>query len=293
MLALPRHVLYVDEPFNNQTGLEGIHETFPHLSPAVLAAAAEDPYAPIVEGLLKGEARFKPSELRPGTRNPLRQLARELWVSRENLHYKVNSRSPLKQRFLIKDPMACYLSEYLHRRFGMHTVVIMRHPLSTIASYKRLNWHYDVADLLDRTAHFDEALHQQLAGVEVAALRDVERWAYMWLAIYSMLQHFMERNPAMLFVTHEELSQRPHQVLQELYERLGLPFSVPVKQKITAHTSAKNPTEPTGNQPHVLRRNSAENMYRWRHILTTEEAAAIQAITGEFASRFYPETSWE
>ena len=30
----------------------------------------------------------------------------------------------------------------------METVVIMRHPLSTIASYKRLNWHYDTDEVI-------------------------------------------------------------------------------------------------------------------------------------------------
>ncbi|HSX05326.1 MAG TPA: sulfotransferase [Candidatus Saccharimonadales bacterium] len=291
MLALPRHVLYVDEPFNSQTGIEGVRTFFPH--PLEWQEGGTEPYADVVRQLFSGEAQFKPSELRASTKNPLRQLARELWVSRENLNYKLQTHSPLKRRFLIKDPMACYLSEYLYRQFSMKTVVIMRHPLSTIASYKRLGWHYDVAGLLVRSGVAGAELGQALRSVELATMSDIEAWSLLWLHIYTALREFMKRNPSMIFITHEELSLRPQHILARLYDLLELPFTLRVSERITAHTNAENPIDPTDNQPHVLHRNSAENVNRWKKILTDDEMAKIRHITGPFVSQYYPESSWD
>ncbi|HSX30381.1 MAG TPA: sulfotransferase [Candidatus Saccharimonadales bacterium] len=295
MLALPYHVLYVDEPFNVQTGLEGVRTMFPDkLTSGGLANGDGDAeYADFVRKLLRGEARFRPSELRVSTKNPLRQLARELWVSRENLGYKLHAKNPLKQRYLLKDPMACYLTEYLHRNFDMKTIIIMRHPLSTIASYKRLGWHYNVADLLKRTEHMGVDLKRTVQELEAGTLNEMEEWSYMWLCIYAMLHKFLKANPGMLLVTHEELSVRPVETLESLYRSLGMPFTERVRQKIVDHTKSENPTEPTGNKAHVLRRNSAENINRWRHILTSKEIDTIHRITAPFVGQFYSASSWD
>ena|GEM_PF-1202642 len=292
MLALPGHVLYVDEPFNVQTGIEGLQKTFPSPLHEAGLNGLDMEYAEVVEQLLKGDAQFRPSELRPATKNPLRQLARELWVSREFLDYKWQSKNPLKQRYLIKDPMAFSLSEYLHRRFDMEAVVIMRHPLSTIASYKRLNWHYDTGEVVAWARTMCADLEQVMQSAGLAVHGEVEQWALFWLAVNGVLENFIERNPAMLFVTHEELSLFPHDTLERLYGQLGLPFTARIKQKVTEHTNPSNPINPTDNRIHVLHRNSAENLNRWKHILTVEEAEVIQKITGPFVSRYYPESSW-
>lgn len=293
MLALPSHVLYVDEPFNELTGIEGINKTFPIPLHDEGLPGTDEIYTDIVEGLLHGDAHFKPSVLRPATRNPLRQLARELWVSRENLDYRIQSKNPLKQRYLIKDPMAFSLSEYLHRRFEMETVIIMRHPLSTIASYKRLNWHYDIGEVVAWVRTMCTDLEQALQAIESNTYSEVEQWALLWMAVYGALERFIERNPEMVLVTHEELSLSPHVTLKNLYDKLELPFTARIEQKITEFTNASNPTNPTGNQVHVLHRNSAENINRWKKILTDEEMKAIRAITGPFVSRYYPDSSWD
>lgn len=294
MLALPSHVLYVDEPFNIQTGIEGVHEAFP--SP-VRAGGVDDldvEYAAVVERLLAGKARFKQSELRPATNNPVRRLARDRLVSRENVAYKLQSRNPRKQRYLIKDPMAFTLSEYLHRRFSMQTVVIMRHPLSAVASYKRLNWHYDVeTELLPWAVSMSPELKKVVSKLDLKALSEIERWSLLWLTVYGVLDEFMKRNPDMLFVTHEELSTNPHETLEKLYAALGLKYTPRVRQKVTEYTNAANPASATDNQVHVLRRNSAAVIRGWKKILTPEEVKTVRNICGPFASRFYPDSSWE
>ncbi len=293
MLALPRHVLYVDEPFNIETGIEGVHHIFPNPFERHNGTSTIDTlYSELVEDLLRGTARFKPSALRPATQNPLHQLARDLLVSRENVTYKLQTRNPFKKQLLIKDPMAFTLSEYLHKEFNMQTVVLMRHPLSTIASYKRLNWHYDVREMLEWIAPLSQHVAEVVERFDVAALNDVERWSFFWLSVYGTLTHYIDRNPGMLSITHEDLSLAPYDVLKSLYEKLNLKFTPAIQRQITSYTSADNPIEPTNNLVHVLHRNSAKNIDRWKHILTTDEVETIHTITGAFTEKFYPDSSW-
>lgn len=294
MLALPDYIVYVDEPFNTQTGIEGVGTAFPSPARPGGLNSLEVEYADLVEQLLSGRARFKPSRLRPGTRNPARWLARAMFISRENLAYRVQSLDPRKQRYLIKDPMAFTLSEYLHQRFGMQTVVIMRHPLSTVASYKRLDWHYDVEkELLPWAVPMSNELKKAVSKLDVKNLKDVERWSLLWLTVYSVLDEFMKRNPDMIFLTHEELSTNPHGTLEKLYSMLGLEYSPSIRQKVTEYTNAENPVQATDNQVHVLHRNSAEVIRGWKKLLTPEEVKTIHDICGSFAGRYYSDSSWK
>jgi hypothetical protein len=292
MLALDNHLLYVDEPFNVQTGLRRIQTPFPYVNTLHPGAASE--YTDIVQEFLDGNAQFKASTLRPPTKNPLRQAARELLVSRESLAYKLQTKSPLKQRYLIKDPTACFLSEYLYRQFHMDVVIIMRHPASTIASYRRLGWQYDMHTLLrENPALRHDHLEKVFRGVNTKKLTAIEAWSYLWLAIYSVLETYRARNSGMHFVTHEALSLNPCDTFADLYGQLGLNFSSSIRQKVAEHTSSENPTGPTDNQPHVLHRNSAANISRWKGLLEPDEVRTIKAITGPIADNYYSALSWE
>lgn len=47
---------------------------------------------------------------------------------------------PRFNRILVKDPIACLLTEYLTRRFDLQTLILFRHPASFVASLCRLGW---------------------------------------------------------------------------------------------------------------------------------------------------------
>src|SRR6185295_18589108 len=47
---------------------------------------------------------------------------------------------PPISRALIKDPIACLMSEYLSQQFGLTTIVLFRHPAGFVSSMIRLKW---------------------------------------------------------------------------------------------------------------------------------------------------------
>ena len=52
------------------------------------------------------------------------------------IEQKVEIRSP--SHFLLKDPIACMSSEYLHREFEMDVVIIIRHPAAFVSSLQKM-----------------------------------------------------------------------------------------------------------------------------------------------------------
>jgi len=286
MLALPYHVAYVDEPFNSLTGVKGMDTWFPYMSHAA------NEHEQLVRDVIEGRASFKPSLLREETKNPLKQLAREMFVSRENLEHRLDSYNPLKQRFLIKDPLAAFSSEYLHREFDLHTVAVMRHPASMIASYKRLGWRFSLEELKRQKPLMDDHLKGLLDEVDPKKVSHVEEGSYLWLAINGVLEKYAERNKDMLLLRHEDLSRDPLTEFYKMYQRYDLPFTTRVQRRIKEHTSPSNAADPLNNVVHQLKRDSAENIHRWKKILTKKETELIRTITAPLADKYYSAAEW-
>ena len=286
MLALPYHVAYVDEPFNSLTGVKGVDAWFPYMT------EGQPEHEKLVRDVIEGRSSFKHSLLREETTNPLRKLARDMFVSRENLEHKLDAYNPLKQRYLIKDPIASFSSEYLHREFGFHTVIVMRHPASMVASHKRLGWRYNLDEFKHQAELMDEHLHEILQHVDTAKVGLVEEAAYLWLAVNTVLEKYAARNEKMIIVRHEDLSRDPLPEFIRLYDKFNLPFSQRVQRKIKEHTGATNSAEPENNVAHQLKRDSVSNLSRWKKILTEKETELVRSITAPLADKYYTAAEW-
>lgn len=287
MLALPLHVAYVNEPFNTQTGMKGVERPFPYMK-----HSDDDPHEDLVKAVIEGKTSFRASSLRQETANPIRKLAREIFISRENLGHHINSYNPLKQRYLIKDPMACFSTEYLHQKFDFNTLIVMRHPASMVASYKRLGWRFNLNDLKGQPDLMDDHLKEILKDVNPDKVSQIEEGAYLWLAINSVLEKYASRNKNMIMVRHEDLSKEPLTEFLKIYDKFNLPYTTRVQRKIKEHTSSKNSAEPKNNAVHQLKRDSAKNISRWKKILTDAETEIVHKITAPLADKYYTQAEW-
>ena len=54
-----------------------------------------------------------------------------------------------------------------------------------------------------------------------------------------------------------------------------------------------NQTDPTNNEVFSLKRNSRENIKRWKKVLSKEEIKIIKSTTGNLANKFYTEEDWQ
>ena len=251
LLALPRSAGYVHEPFNPRVGLAENELDFPFV-----AAGDPDPrYEWLVADLLAGRAAFR--------------------RRRPRLRYLGASWSPLVRRLVIKDPHACLLTEWLHRRLGWQAVIVVRHPAAVVASHRRLGWPFGVHSLLAQPELRDGPLRGLTAAAGGRELEPLDAWSYLWLGCYSLLAEFAARNPALLLVRHEDLFADPVAAFRELYGRFELPWSRRAERRVAR-----------------AGRESGPLLIRWRKDLGAGELARIAAIARPLADRFYGEESW-
>jgi hypothetical protein len=288
MLALPREVGLVYEPFNVQIGLREVPRQFLYVTEG---SPEEELAARMVTDLLAGRARFRPSEIM-AARTFRQKLSRQVLTSRSSVRYRLIAINPVRTRWLVKDPMAAFASEWMHRRFGFQAVVVVRHPAAAVASYRRLGWRFGLDTLTTQPDLMRDHLEPLLGGVDPAAVTPVEEGALLWTAYYTVLGRYLDRNPEMIVVRHEDISADPVAELAALYEPLGLDLTPRIRKAIERHTGTHNPAGPDPDRVHRLRRDSEADLGRWRTELAPADVATIKMITADVAARWYASDDW-
>ncbi len=291
MLALSPQIGEVYEPFNIKVGVHG----FKYFNTYIKENHRDEAYyEKIISDVLNGKAKYRRIPLtnkREPTTLP-QKIVRLVFKSGANLSYLRARYSPWVDRYLIKDPIACMSSEWLHRKFGMDVVVLIRHPAAFTASLKRLGWRFDFKHFFEQQELMDDHLAPYFKGIDTERLSIIEEGSLLWNCIYSVLFKYIERNPAFIAVRHEDISYDASAELKRLYERLNISYTPRIEKRIRQYTGENNPTDPKNNRTHVLKRNSRDNTTRWKKILTSEEISQIKRLTGDLASRYYGEHEW-
>lgn len=288
ILALPRSVGYVQEPFNRNFGIRGNDQTFPYVTKG---SPLEPHYHRLVDDLLHLRARYKNPWRRAPSR--LRALGQRVIGGRAGFGYALLRLNPFVRRLLVKDPIACMASEWLHREFGMEVVVLIRHPAAFVASLQRLDWRFDLRRLVDK----NDLLEDHLRGIldpdrDFEAIAPVEEAALLWKCIYSVLTTYADRNPEMMVVSHEALSRDPVGGFRSLYARLGLSFTPRVAVEIERATGERNPADPEEGGTHSIYRDSRGSVARWKSVLHRSDVDRIRELTQDLADRYYTEADW-
>jgi hypothetical protein len=202
----------------------------------------------------------------------------------------------LHRRPLLKDPFAAFSIRWFLERLGCQVVVTVRHPAAFASSLKRLNWPFDMRDLLaqplllrDWLASYEEQMLACLANPQ-----DILRQAaILWSMVYQTVWKLKGEGAPILLILHEDLSLDPLGGFEKLYQALGLRYTAKAQQHIAKSSSADNPKEIRTEQLHSVRLDSRANLMNWRKRLNETEIEQIKALTWEVAACYYPPESWE
>lgn len=287
VLSLNRDVAYIYEPTSRIYGLRDVPDPLLY----VRAGSSYEPTARrMINELLAGRGRFRKPD--GASASVLRGLARRALGTEVSLRYRRDAWNPLRKRWLLKDPWAALSSEWLHRQMNMRTVILVRHPVPVVRSYQRLGWAMSIQELMSIDELMADHLGPLVDGVDVDALDPVENAALVWRAYYFVLNRYLDRNPGMIAVRHEDLSARPAQVLESLYGDLGLDYDGRVRARVAAYTGAGNQVATAGDTLHELRRDSAAVATHWRHEVDQAERDKIRRWVEPEASRWYSDQDW-
>lgn len=190
----------------------------------------------------------------------------------------------LHRRPLLKDPFAVFSIPWFVDRFDAEVVVVVRHPLATVSSLKRLGWEFDPAEVLSRSP--GDTL-QPTGAYEL-----VEQGALLWRAIAETALENRASFPRVRIVRHEDLVENPIAGFADLYGELGLSFNQRARRRVERSTSQRNPREAAVADIHQIELDSRASLLNWTRRLTSEEVASIRELAQPVLARLYLEDDW-
>ncbi|PZD73257.1 hypothetical protein C1752_02349 [Acaryochloris thomasi RCC1774] len=215
-------------------------------------------------------------------------------ISREFLAF--NKYKILGKRPLLKDPLALLSAEWLASKFDMDVVVLIRHPAAFASSLKQKGWEFSFSNFLDQDELMRDHLYPFEAALKSYANGDydiIDQASLLWKVLHHMIQKYQETHGDWLFVRHEDVSEQPLLVFQDIFNYLNLEFTEKNSQVIKEYSSVSNPVEGTSDVTHTLRRNSKDNIKSWKNKLTTTEIERIRTQVEAVSCNFYADEDWQ
>lgn len=290
ILSLPLEVDYIHEPFNPQCGLPGMNRWYPYIR-ASLDTSEMQQFHELTKTIFSYEftLRNKIPKNDPWSKRIIKQAI----GSRGPFYLRFAKLNPFHTTAILKDPIGNLLTEYLYLQFGVKPVIIVKHPLSFVASLKRVNWWPHLGEINDQPHLIEDYFSDDLDFVQTEFSYPVLAAAAYWRATYKVLFAQASNYPNWQLITHEELSKNPIYTFKNLYEKLNLPWSKSVENKILKLTQGNQSAEARKGQVQDFNRNSADIFKVRRQSLAPEEKKAIFEITEDVALQIYSRESFD
>ncbi len=284
ILSLPREVDYIHEPFNPQCGLPCIDSWYPYLRKEPDTEEMKS-YHRQISAIFSYDFSLRnkiPKE------DPLwKRNLKKIIGSRGPFNLRIAKLNPFHTTAIIKDPIGNLLSEYLHLNFGVKPVIIIKHPLSFIASVKKVNWYPNPHEIGDRPELIADYFQDEPDFFKKQWPDRLLAAAAHWRVAYKVMLAQASKYPNWQVITHEELSQNPVPIFRNLYERLELPWSDKIEQKIIKLTQTNTSTQARKGRVQDFYRNSADIFKNRRNSLTKAERRAIFEVVEDVALQIY------
>ena len=171
-------------------------------------------------------------------------------------------------RIVVKDPFALLSVPAIAACTSAIPVIIYRHPGAVLASYRRMGWTADTAEI--------RRLQGQPAAEE--QLDDVSAMVEFWNFLHGRVLSWLDDVPDALLISHAEISRGGNPAVRTLMGACGL--RPPRRKPEAANKSEGAPsTTPDIGQLHGFARNPDEVVDGWRGRLAAEEVTMIERDT--------------
>ncbi|MGK7895410.1 MAG: hypothetical protein AB4372_17775 [Xenococcus sp. (in: cyanobacteria)] len=289
VLSLPQEVDYIHEPFNPQCGLPCIDCWYPYLRNEPDTEKMQL-YHDSIQSIFSYDFTLRNNI--PKEDPWLKKNLKRIVGSRGPFNLRIAKLNPFHTTAIIKDPIGNLLSEYLHTTFGVKPVIIVKHPLSFIASIKKVNWYPNPQEIGNQPCIIEDYFNDEPDFFNKQWSDSLLAAAAHWRAAYKVMLAQANKYPDWQVITHEELSQNPVSTFCNLYENLDLPWSKQIEHKIIKLTQTNSSTQARKGRVQDFYRNSADIFENRRNSLTTKERRAIFEVVEDIALKIYSKESF-
>lgn len=269
VLATAPSLFYVHEPLNPRFAPHWLDlpdlPWFPRID-----VGDERVFAPPFERLLSGrfpalDARF----FRPDRR--LRWRLLHAWTFRRA--------AARNDRFLLKDPFALFAVEWLEARFGVQTVLLLRHPCAFVASLKVKEWAFDFTHWTRQPRLLETLSADEQEGVRRAAAEPpgvIDQGCLLWNSLTRRTTALAAAGPRRVLARHEDLCRDPLDGFRRLFAHLDLSWTLTTERFLKSEAN-------TG-------RNRESILHSWKERLSPAEIRRVLDATAELRERHYPDS---
>lgn len=219
---------------------------------------------------------------------PRRRLIKRVTGSRTRVSGLRCRLDPTRRTIVWKDPFASFLVPMLTSRFDLPTIITVRSPEASAASFKRLGWGFDVGRLsrqlrlLTPNATY---LDQDFEDPDLGA-RPAVNGALLWRLLYGFLDASLPDEGVGLgarvaWANSRELIAQPLETYQRLFDAVGLDLGRPTQEYIAAEYRDEGSSEPDSSRAHDRHRNVTQVNAYWSRTLDENETEMIGDITGD------------
>jgi len=274
MLSLAPGAGALHEPFNFHSGLKSVGCYFEIPGSQAFPVKQLDQ---TVEQIKNLNLVFKPGlfPLDKGLRRAVKYIvgARPL-----NSYRRLRLHGDLRT-IIWKDPLACFAAERVTQHHQVEVLVTLRNPYAVAGSFKRMEWAFDLPDLVARLKQIDFDFTDELAWLEKSLHASVTNGTVLWSVVYSILARWAQSNPRIRLVNLDDVVGDPVATYARLYKLLALDWSDRVAEKIAAYyRNESSRSAPKEKKAHDRSRNVAEVNTYWRGYLTEPEKDFVREV---------------
>ncbi|HET6876614.1 MAG TPA: sulfotransferase [Jatrophihabitans sp.] len=192
-------------------------------------------------------------------------------------------------RLVVKDPFAMLSVPAVREVTGACAVLLYRHPGAALASYRRMGWSPDVAELQpvlrDHRRRLGIASGAPLVAVDERG--EAEAMGRFWAALYEMALDNVADLEDVVVVSHEEIASGGPTAGRRLFGALGLRWSSAAEAELAGARADSAPADAPADDRnlHNLDRAPGEVAAAWRKHVSPDEVAVIEAVTAEVRGR--------
>jgi len=192
-------------------------------------------------------------------------------------------------RLVVKDPFAMLSVPAVVRTTGTAAVLVYRHPGAALASYRRMGWQPDLAELQPVVrAHQQEVPFRDPRADDLPLPGEVsepEAMGRFWSALYAMALSDVGDCPQLIVVSHEELAGGGASAAHALFEVLGLRWTGRSDIELASESGRRTEGASMGTELHNFNRDPAKVAMSWRNLVTETEIELIESVTGRVRAR--------